>query len=232
MKAVKLIAANYLREQRWAVILLLTWVVLSAVLSSFGQLERGDVLFFLKQQAVYGVAFCTFLSASSIYNERRSRRILGVLSKGVERRQYLAGLVGGVLLAAVIYLGAMGVFGSMLFSAAGLPIVQLWELLVLLLVACAVSATSALLFATFLPPIIAVACSVLAFGVGVGLAQMEVTRCFLPVYTLVGAITSYPDSPRWTPEWAPAIWGAVQTVALWLGALWIFERRDIAVAVE
>jgi hypothetical protein len=232
MKAIKLIAANYLREQRWAVILLLIWVVLSAVLSSVGQLERGDVLFFLKQQAVYGVAFSTFLSASSIYNERRSKRILGVLSKGIERRQYLAGLAGGVMLAAVIYLTAMGVFGSMLFSAAGLPIAQLWELLVLLLVACAVAATGALLFATFMPPIVAVACSALAFGVGVGLAQVGVTRCFLPVYTLVGAVTSYSDSPRWAPEWAPAIWGAVQAVLLWLAASWIFERRDIAVAVE
>jgi ABC-type transport system involved in multi-copper enzyme maturation permease subunit len=232
MKAVQLIAANYLREQRWAVVLLLVWVVLSAALAGVGQLERADVLFFLKQQAMYGVAFSTFLAASSIYNERRSKRILGVLSKGIERRQYLAGLLGGVLLAAVIYVTTIGVFGSVLFSAAGLPLVKLWELLVLLLAACALAATTAVLFATFTPPIVAVALSVLAFGGSVGLAQIGITSCFLPVYNLIGTIASYPDSPGWTPEWPLAIWGAVQAVLLWLAASWIFGRRDIAVAVE
>jgi hypothetical protein len=232
MRAIGLIAANYLREQRWAVILLLVWVVLSAVLASLGQMEPGDVLFFLKQQAVYGVAFSAFLAASSIYNERRSRRILAVLSKGIERREYLAGLLGGVLLAAGIYLGAMGAFGSLLFSLAGIPVSHVWQLLILLLVACALAATSALLFATFMPPIVAVACTALALGLGVGLTQIGVTSNFLPVYALVSELTSYTYSPRWSPDWTPAIWGVAQAILLWLAASRIFERRDIAVAVE
>jgi ABC-type transport system involved in multi-copper enzyme maturation permease subunit len=232
MKAIGLIAANYLREQRWAVILLLLWVVLSAVLASVGQLEPGDVLFFLKQQAVYGVAFSAFLAASSIYNERRSRRILAVLSKGIERSEYLAGLLGGVLLAAGIYLGAMGAFGSLLFSVASIPISHLWQLLALLLVACALAATCALLFATLVPPIVAVACAAVVLGLGVGLTQIGVTRSFLPVYALVEQLTSYTYSPHWSPDWTPAIWGTAQAILLWLAASWIFERRDIAVAVE
>ena len=232
MRPIGLIAINFLREQRWAALLLLIWVVISAVLAYAGQVERGDVLFFVKQQAVYGVAFSAFLAGSSIHNERRSRRILAVLSKGIERRQYVAGLLCGVLLVAAIYVVAMGILGSLIFLAAGIPVLHLWQMLALLMVACMVAASTALLFATFAPPIVAVALTALALGVGAGAMYAGATANFLPVYVLLDTVTSYGFPSRWEPHWTPAVWGVLQAVVLWWLAAWIFERRDIAVALE
>jgi ABC-type transport system involved in multi-copper enzyme maturation permease subunit len=232
LKPIGLIAANYVREQRWAVILLLAWVALSALLAGLEQLERTDVLFFIQQQAIYGVAFSGFLAASSIYNERRSRRILAVLSKGIDRRQYLAGLLGGVLLTIVLYLIAMGTLGGLMFTSVGIPRTHLWQMLALLLVACALTATTGLLFATFAPPIVAVACTAVTLGSGVALAQIAGARNFLPVYALLDAVIGYANNPHWSPPWTPAMWAIAQTALLWLLASAIFARRDIAVAVE
>lgn len=232
MKPVLLIAANYVREQRWALILLLLWVMISAAVATFGSQEPDDTLFFIKQQAIYGVVFSAFLASSAIHNDRRSRRILALLSKGIERGQYLAGLITGLLLIAAIYCVTMGVFGSIMFSAVGIAREQLWFLLILLMVACGLAATTAILFATFLPPLVAISLTALALGSSFGLAQLGVTHNLLPVYALVDTITDYQFRADWQPHWAPALWGIVQTVLLWLIASWIFGRRDIAVAVE
>ena len=97
MKPVLLIAINFAREQRWPILTLLVWVLLLAFLGLVTDVhrEREDLLFVFKQDAVYVLAFSVFFGGSAIYNERRSRRILGVLSKAVGRQQYLSGLVLG-----------------------------------------------------------------------------------------------------------------------------------------
>jgi ABC-type transport system involved in multi-copper enzyme maturation permease subunit len=232
VRVVLLIAANYVREQRWAMILLLLWVVLGTTVAGLGRLEREDTLFFIRQQAIYGVAFSAFLASSAIHNDRRSRRILAVLSKGIERGQYLAGLIAGLLLIAAIYCLAVGLFGSVMFGALGIPREQLWYVLPLLMTACAVAATTAILFTTFLPPLVAISLTALVLGLSVGLAQLGITRNLLPVYALMNTINDYSFHVGEQPVWTPVFWGIAQTVLLWLLASWIFGRRDIAVAVE
>lgn len=232
MKPVVLLALNYVREQRWAVILLVAWVLLGTVLSRVGEFGREDILFFVKQQAIYAVAVSAFLAASCIHTERRTRRILAVLSKGIERSQYLAGLLGGVLLVTAIYLAAMGILGSLMFHAAGMAVSYLWLLLALLLPACGLAATTALLFSTFTPPLLALALSAIALGVNAVLANLGVTCYFLPVYALLEGIMDYAGAPPGTSRWLPAMWAILQAIVLWLLASWIFGRRDIAVAVE
>ena len=100
MKPVLLIAINFAREQRWPILTLLLWVLLLAFLGLVTDIhrQREDLLFVFKQDAIYVLAFSVFFGGSAIYNERRSRRILGVLSKAVGRQQYLSGLVLGVTL--------------------------------------------------------------------------------------------------------------------------------------
>ena len=56
----------------------------------------------------YGLAFTGLMAASGINNERRSRRMLAVLSKGIERWQYLGGLLLGAMIDAAIYCIAIG----------------------------------------------------------------------------------------------------------------------------
>ncbi len=232
MRAVWLIATNYLREQRWAIILLLIWLVGSASLAAVGKFSADDALDFLKLQAGYGVAFSAFLAASAIHNERRSRRILAVLSKGIERGQYLAGLIAGVLLGAFLYCLFMGAFGSIMFRAVGLPLAALWYLLALVMVACALSATTAMLFATLVPPLVAIALTAITLGFGFGVAQTGLTRNLLPVGALMISLSRYDLHSGLSPQWDTLAWGVAQALVLWLLATRIFLRRDIAVAVE
>jgi ABC-type transport system involved in multi-copper enzyme maturation permease subunit len=232
MKPVLLIALNYVREQRWALLLLLAWVVFGALVVIFGQPDPDDALFFIKQQAIYGVAFTAFLSASAIHNDRRSRRILAVLSKGIERGQYLAGLLCGLMFVTVIYCGAMAAFGTLMFRSIGIHGAQLWSLLALLLISCALVATVALLFSTFSPPLVATAFTAAALGIGLGLAEVGVTRNMLPALPMMSEILQYEFNRNWQPQWQSVVWSIAEAFVLLLLASWIFGRKDIAVAVE
>ncbi len=72
--------------------------------------ERDELLFIFKQVAVYVVVFSIFFGGSAIYNERKSRRILAVLSKGIARQQYLSGLIIGITIACGIYCFDSGIY--------------------------------------------------------------------------------------------------------------------------
>ena len=159
MKAVLLIAINFAREQRWPILTLLLWVLLLAFLGLVTdiQKQREDLLFVFKQDAVYVLAFSVFFGGSAIYNERRSRRILGVLSKAVGRQQYLSGLVLGVTIACAVYCFALGMTGSWTLGGAGFPIARVWFLMVCLVAACTLAGTVACTFSTFLNPFFAAA---------------------------------------------------------------------------
>ena len=58
MRAVGLIAINFVREQRWPILVLMIWVVLLAILGLVLDLDksRNDVRFIFKHLGVYGVA--------------------------------------------------------------------------------------------------------------------------------------------------------------------------------
>ena len=95
MKPVLLIAGNFVREQRWPILVLLVWVLGLAIIGLFIDVRnnRDDILLIFKQLAIYGIAFSVFFGGSAIHNERKSRRILAVVSKSVGRQQYVAGLL-------------------------------------------------------------------------------------------------------------------------------------------
>ena len=79
MRPTLLMAANFLREHRWPVLLLFVWIVFTAgATAGFGRerVSLDDVVFYVQQQAVYICGFSAFLAANAIYNERKSRRIL------------------------------------------------------------------------------------------------------------------------------------------------------------
>ena len=117
MMAMVLIAANFLRENRWPIVVLLVWIVLTALAAGgFGRdhTAADDVVFYVQQQAIYICLFCTFLAAGAIYNERKSRRIVLVLAKAVKRSDYLLAILLGTLELAV----AAGVLFRSLLSLA------------------------------------------------------------------------------------------------------------------
>ena len=236
MKPVLLIAINFAREQRWPILTLLLWVLLLLFLGLITDIHRqkDDLLFVFKQDAIYVLAFSVFFGGSAIYNERRSRRILGVLSKAVGRQHYLSGLVLGVTLACAVYCFALGMTGSWTLGEAGFPIGQVWFLMLCLVAACALAGTVALMFSTFLNPFFAAGATAMVLGLPALAGQFLGPQWgyVIPVWELgATVVNSSFDSPG-TAHWFPVVLAGIETLAFWFLSARIFAYVDIAVAVE
>ncbi|HLH06774.1 MAG TPA: hypothetical protein VKW78_06040 [Terriglobales bacterium] len=228
------IALNFLRESRWAIAMLLLWAVISGSAAGASiKTAQDDALFFLKQQAVYGVVFTAFLASSAIHNQRRSRRILAVLAKAITRWEYLAGLELGFLIAAAIYCAALAGLGGWVFHHAGLPASGAISLAIMLFAASAVAGSLALLFSTFLNPLFSVALTAILVALnGVLLQFSPVLRQVVPVYELMQSILEFSFEKSWSATWSGIAWAFVQSVLIWAVASAIFARRDVAVVIE
>lgn len=238
MKPVFLIAVNFVREQRWPILVLLLWVLLLAFLGLMTDVrrDREDLLFIFKQVALYVVAFSVFFGGSAIYSERRSRRILAVLSKSVSRQQYLSGLVLGVTIASGIYCFALGMTGSWTLGGAGFPVSQVWFLMLCLVAACMLAGTVALMFSTFLNPFFAAGATAAVLGLPAVLSHTYALAVqwgyVVPVYALTVTVMKSSFSSPGNAFWLPIGLAVAETVGFWLLAARIFSRVDIAVAVE
>lgn len=237
MKAVLLIAVNFVREQRWPILVLLLWVLLLACLglTTSAAREGEDLLFVFKQVALYIVAFSVFFGSSAIYNDRRSRRILSVLSKALERGQYLSGLALGIAIASAIYCSALGLTGSWTLGGAGFPIEQVWFLMLCLVAACTLAGTVALMFSTFLNPFFAAGATAAAMGVpaalsyGFGIPQLAY---IIPVYPLAATVLQTSLNAPEQISWFPILLAVCETLVFLLLSSRIFSYVDIAVAVD
>jgi hypothetical protein len=236
MKPAFLIGFNFVREQRWPILVLLIWILLLAFLGLISNVPRGreDLLFIFKQVALYVVLFSVFFGGSAIYNERKTRRILAVLSKAIGRQQYLSGLVLGVTMCCGIYCFSLGLTGSWALAEAGFPASQVWFLMLCVIVACMLAGTLALMFSTFLNPFFAAGATaaMLSFPVLLSHAGLGQWADIMPVYTLTVAVMESSYQAPGNPLWPPILLAIAETIICWVLAARIFARVDIAVAVE
>ncbi|HKN34055.1 MAG TPA: ABC transporter permease [Terriglobales bacterium] len=236
MRHIALIAINFFREQRWPILVLMSWVFLLSVLGLVVDLRKAsdDVLFIFKQGVGYGILFTIFFGASAIHNERKTRRILAVLSKSVGRGQYISGLITGIMFAAAIYSFAMGVTGTWVLGASGFPAEHLWLLMLCVMLVCLLCASLSVLFSTFLNPLFAT----MATGIVLGLPAVAALQFrsrwaeVVPAYSLIEPLMKASSGSN-EPVRGPLLMLALgEAVFFWVCAFWIFERRDIAVAVD
>jgi hypothetical protein len=235
MRAILLIAGNFIREQRWAVLAMAVWPFLVIALVRYDRDPQQDFLFALGQLYAYAVFLAFFLAASAIHNERKTRRILGVLSKAVERGDYIAGLAIGIWGCVVIYCTAMAVPGIWLMDALDVPLAGFLLGLGLLIAAALLVGMVVLLFTTFLPPIFAVAAATvaLAFPLLIEKFWQVGASKWLPAYALlIAAVKGTQDLAVAIEAWPMAAVALGEAVLLWWLASVVFERRDIAVAIE
>src|ERR1700756_2266163 len=230
MRPTLLIASNFVREQRWPILVLLLWVLLLAFLGLLPDVARNreDLLFIFKQVAVYVVAFSVFFGGSAIYNERKTRRILAVLAKAVARHEYLSGLVLGVTLACAILFFALGLTGSWVLGQLGFPVAIVWSLMVSLVVACTLAGTGALMFSTFLNPFFLARGTAFVLGaqLAIGYALKGRFGYLTPFYSLIHSVTesSYKAPGTWMGTGILA--ALVQTALFWALAARIFTNVD------
>jgi len=236
MRPVVLIAANFLREHRWPVLILFGWIVFTALAA--GDFGRGrpsvfDVIFYLEQQAIY-ISICTaFLAATAIHNERKSRRILLVLSKAVSRAQYLLAVVAGSWATAVAYIVVFVLSANWLTAHAMLPNGGLWPFAILIMAGVMIATTVALFFSTFCNPYLATALTGLLFCLpGFWHRHLYASITYYPGFPVILQFFSFRFQADWAPRWAVVFAAMLESIVFWILGVAVFDRRDIAVPVE
>lgn len=233
MRPMLLIAGNFLRQMRWLVLIypLIAIAFGVGLALASARIDSEELQFYFTQIAAYAVGIATFLAAQANLNERKSRRILGVLSKGIERRQYLAGLLTAVFASSALFVAGALIGTLSMASHAGLHILSIFGSMLLLWLACCLSAALAMFLSTFLHPLLAAAGALMLIGAGWTAEVMKIPGGPLfPVYQLIADALQLLAGNHAHLATIPV--AVMEIFALWLLAGWVFERRDIAVAIE
>src|ERR1051326_2320671 len=152
MRPIILIGWTFARSQWMVLAIMVLYVIGMAIV--FGMHEqRSEALFFVGLHAGYAVALGALLAAPAIHNERRSRRILMVLSKGVHRWQYLAGILCGCAIIEGILCINLSAASFLLVRQAELSAAGLGGFMVVLFLGSLTTASMALFFSSFLHPV-------------------------------------------------------------------------------
>lgn len=227
MISILLLAKNFIRQNRWLLLAFVLWpLLLGSIVRSPGEPTSSDISEILQQEMFYGLVVVAFLASSAIYNEKRSRRIVAVLSKAVSRAQYLLGFLVGAICFAGVYFVAVGasVVWLMKYPHPTFMVGATW--LVQGLIASIWISSAALLFSTFLHPFIAAALTGVAAFAPLALPHRNVI--LTPMAILVEDLTA----TRRTISWTVALIAVVESVILITIAAWIFARRDVTVSIE
>lgn len=233
MKAIFLLSINFVRSQLMLVAIVLAYVICLAGFLAYHE-QLPDILFFVRQQAIYAVALGAMVMVPAIQNERKSRRILGVLSKGIHRWQYLGGLLCGAVSVAGIFCLAVGVAALWLAKRGEMPVSGLAELMLVVFLASAAGASVALFFSVFLHPLLSAAATalILFFPYAAEARGWHLPSQIFPVFSAIQAALSFtfhkPESGLWRIEME----AICEVVVFWIAASAAFARRDVAVATE
>jgi len=221
MRPILLLAANFVRSQWTVLTIMLVYVV--AMLGFIGLHEqRAEVLFFIRQLSFYAIFLATMLTIPVIQNERKSRRILAVLSKGIHRWQYLAGLLLGALLIVGAFCLAVTLATWWLARQASLPTAGL---------ACA---AVSLFSSVFLHPFVALPAAIIILFLPLALELRGVypSSLLFPVSAITHVASDYTFQPPGTGLWRIGAAAAVQVIVFLALAAVIFAHRDITVTSE
>ncbi len=236
MRPVVLLAANFVRESRWPILLLLAWFAVSfGLFGGFGaeRIAPDDVVFYLRQQALYIVVFAVFLCASALHHDRRSRRILLVLSKSINRGQYLAALLLGTLSVTVFNCIALAASVTGLMARSGSVANGVWQLALAVLAAAAVASSLALLFATFLNPFLATTLTAVVLGAPALLhVEKQAWAILSPALLLLNNVLEFQLQTGWMLNSGATAAALLETILLLGVAALVFARIDISLPGE
>ena len=235
MSPALLIAGNFLREQRWFLVFLLLYVaMLSLVYGLSPPTDMRDLLVLEKQLAAFALLFSLSIVTGSLQQERRTRRVIAVLSKGISRREYIAGFLLGSVVISGIYCAGMAASAAGLHSRIDFPLQPILGLIAVTLIACVLTNTIALFWATTLHPLFAMLATGMTAGLPFLFAEIfgRGALNIVAVAALVDVIRDFSFGASWRLPWSTVWLALAQTVLFWLAAAWVFSRRDVAVAVE
>jgi hypothetical protein len=234
MSAIWLIAVNYLREQRLVLYVLLGWLAAySVIFMIWPEADHREHIIFFRQFAAYAVALTVLTIGQGFRNDRKTRRMIAVLAKGITRSQFLAGYVLGSALFSAIFLLAVWLV-QIGFSARAGFVPAVAGALLAVWIASVLAAVVALIFATFLPPLLVsiISLLVLALPAVLAIALPGQWSILMPVGHVGRHLLTFEYARGWTGGWTWVFVAVVQGLLGWLIAAAIFHRQDVTAAVE
>lgn len=237
MRAILLIGANYLRSQGLTVLIMVVYLAGMATVFLHNQRVQ-EARFFLQLHSFYVVFIAMIVAVPAIHAERKSRRILAVLSKGIHRWEYLGGILCGCGLISVIFCALVGGISLMLSLRGGYPTAGLGGVILVLLACSLMASASGLFFATFLHPLLAMAGASATIALPLILQQQQagprLSDSLFPASWMADRLVHFQfGQAASSEELAGVIAMAVGlTTLFWIGAAIIFARRDVTISPE
>ena len=236
MRAILLIAYSFFRQQRLVVLVLLafTAVLLGVFLSeSSNNPAKTELAIPYLQLIGYGIFMPFLLCTQMMFLERKTRRILGMLSKGIYRWQYIIGLWLASLFVSATQLGSLG-FSIHLASVWRGWDFHIWPALGAAFVAAALAGAVAIPFGCFLHPMVAtfLGGGLIAMPFWLSSRSMGNFDLLLPVVPIFRSIMRSALLHPWGGDPWLLVMALAQIALLLTLASWLFERIDVTAAVE
>ncbi len=234
MCAIFLIGINFVRTQ-WIALAVMCAYVLGIGGIYRVHTQRDEILFFLRWHAGYAIFFATMIAIPALQTERKTRRILAVLSKGIHRWQYLGGLLCGCAMISALFCLLIGATAAWLGEQGKIPIDGLSAIMVLLFCCCVFAVSVALFFATFFHPLLATAATstVLALPLIFLQCGLPVAWAFFPAGALFRTLwTSFEFRSLGNSLNALIVSALAQALLFWVAAALVFARCDVTISPE
>jgi hypothetical protein len=229
-----LIGVNFARTQ-WIAL-----AVMSAYVIGIGGVyrlhtQREEVLFFLRWHAGYAIFLATMLAIPALQMERKTRRILAVLSKGIYRWQYMGGILCGCAMISALFCLLIGGTAAWLGQEGGIVTDGLAPVMLALFCCCAASAATGLFFAAFLHPLLAMAATSITLALPLALDQTgwHLPWALFPVAGLFQMLwTTFHFQPGIDGVPTLIVAALCQALFFWMATAMVFSRRDVTISPE
>ena len=235
MRAILIIGVNFLRSQGLTVLIMVTYLAGMAVVFLHNQRSQ-EARFFLQLHSFYVIFIAMVVAVPAVYTERRSRRIVAVLSKGIHRWEYLGGILCGCAMISAIFCALVAGISLALGLRGGYPVAGLGGLMLALFLCSLMASAIGLFFGAFLHPLLATAAAstTIALPFLARQAGVRLSGTLFPASWLADSIVNFEfGAAAGTGELTAIAATAIgMTILFWIASAVIFARRDVTIAPE
>ncbi|MGC2697273.1 MAG: hypothetical protein WA738_15925 [Candidatus Angelobacter sp.] len=233
MRVIFLLGVNFVRSQ-WVPLAIMTAYIVGIGGVFRAHVQRAEVLFFLRWHAGYAVFLGTVLAIPALQIERKTRRILAVLSKGIYRWQYIGGLLFGCTMIAAVFCALVGGIAAWLCQQGGFTPYGLLAIMLTLFCCCVAAAATGLFFSTFLHPFLSMGATSIVLFLPMAFETLGWGPIwgFFPVASIFRSLLNFQLRPAGNEVWAIAITALAQAAIFWIAAAMVFTRRDVTISPE
>jgi len=223
MRPILLIGANFVRSQ-WLTLAVMTVYLAGMAVVFAHSPQQQETRFFLQIHSFYLLFMAVVIAVPALQTERTSRRILAVLSKGIYRWQYLAGILCGCGMILAIFCLLVGGISWMLCVLGRTPTAGLAGLIMALFASCLMSSAVGLFYSIFLHPLLATGATLATLSLPFATGIANATR-------LAGNIANFRVGPAHSAATVSVAALAI-AIAFWFVGAVVFARRDVTVSPE